>query len=196
MVQEILHKFNIPDKPQFFATTSHKFKEDIYSYFYPSKDKTFIEFGTSRGYTSAFASEIFKHVHTINIKNTIESREYLNDIPNVTQYILDLANTPGEAILEATGRGDVFMIDADHSFDAVVRDTATAIHLANKDSYIIYDDYGGYSTVKKAVQFLVKANLIEVVEYIGQEKDYTFGESTLDLNRCLNDREGVICRIL
>ena len=64
----ILEKYDIPDKPDFFATTSHQFKKDLYDYFNDSKDKVFIEFGTSRGFSSVFVSELFKHVHTVNIQ--------------------------------------------------------------------------------------------------------------------------------
>lgn len=62
-LEEILKKHNIPNKTEFFATTSYKFKSDILDNFSSSIDKVFIEFGTSRGYTSAFASELFKTVH-------------------------------------------------------------------------------------------------------------------------------------
>ena len=57
---EIIEQYQIPDKPDFYATTSHRFKLDLFDFFNDYKDKVLIEFGTSRGYTSVFCS-IFLH---------------------------------------------------------------------------------------------------------------------------------------
>jgi len=46
--KEIIEKHNIPDKPDFHATTSYKFKEDLFFFFQSigSEDLICTEFGT------------------------------------------------------------------------------------------------------------------------------------------------------
>jgi len=193
-IEEILEKHNIPNKTEFFATTSYKFKSDILHNFSSSKDRIFIEFGTSRGYTSAFASELFKTVHTINNNRDFEAQKYLSNFDNVNQYWFDIYKTSFDFILNKIGKGDVFLSDAQHTTNAVIKDTKLAKHLSNDNSYIIYDDYGLYSDIRKAVDILVQDKVIEVIKFIGEEKGWQFDRHHKE--RTLQDREGVICKIL
>ena len=199
-LEEILKKHNIPNKTEFFATTSYKFKSDILDNFSSSIDKVFIEFGTSRGYTSAFASELFKTVHTVNYdrgnynNRDIKAQDYLNKIDNVNQHWFDLYNTSFDSILSNLGKGDVFLSDAQHTTNAVIIDTKLAKHLSNDNSYIVYDDYGLYKGIRKAVEILVEDKVIEITKFIGEEKEWQFDPRSRQ--RVLQDREGVICKIL
>jgi hypothetical protein len=193
-LEEILKKHTIPNKTEFFATTSHKFKSDILDYFSSSKDKVFIEFGTSRGYTSAFASELFKTVHTVNNNRDFKAQNYLNKIDNVNQHWFDLYKTSFDFVLNNLGKGDVFLSDAQHTTNAVIIDTKLAKHLSNDNSYIIYDDYGLYKDIRRAVDILVQDKVIEVIKFIGEEEGWQFDRHHKE--RTLQDREGVICKIL
>jgi|DEB0MinimDraft_4_1074332.scaffolds.fasta_scaffold16499_2 hypothetical protein len=193
-LEEIIKKHNIPNKTEFFATTSYKFKSDILDYFSSSIDKVFIEFGTSRGYTSAFASELFKTVHTVNNNIDFKAQNYLNKIDNVNQHWFDLYNTSFDFVLNNLGKGDVFLSDAQHTTNAVIIDTKLAKHLSNDNSYIVYDDYGLYRGIREAVEILVEDKVIEIIKFIGEEKGWQFDPSSRQ--RVLQDREGVICKIL
>ena len=74
-IEQILQDFNIQDKPDFFATTSYKFKTDLWNFFYKPKFKAtnVVELGTSRGYTTTVLSYLFSNVYTINKKQTQHS---------------------------------------------------------------------------------------------------------------------------
>jgi len=192
----ILEKYDIPDKPDFFATTSHKFKSDLFTFFTECKDKIFIEFGTSRGFSSVFVSELFKHVHTVNIQLSEETKELLSKKDNITAHKFDLYNLAAKDYLEKLDRGDVFFVDAKHEYKAVKSDTYLAKEFANKGAYVIYDDYGAYREIKRAVNKLIDLKVIEVVKYIGNKKGWKYGENDGSVKRTLEDYEGVICKIL
>jgi len=192
----ILEKYDIPDKPDFFATTSHKFKSDLFTFFTECKDKIFIEFGTSRGFSSVFVSELFKHVHTVNIQLSEETKELLSKTDNITAHKFDLYNLAAKDYLEKLDRGDVFFVDAKHEYKAVKSDTYLAKEFANKGAYVIYDDYGAYREIKRAVNKLIDLKVIEVVKYIGNKKGWKYGENDGSVKRTLEDYEGVICKIL
>ena len=189
---EIIEKYQIPDKPNFFATTSHKFKLDLYDFFNNHKDKVLIEFGTSRGYTSVFCSQLFKNVHTINIKRTKETDECVSQVNNIKQHVLNLENSD----LSSIEKGDVYIIDDLHSYNAVIKDTSTAKEHCNKGAYIVYDDYGTYPEIKKAVDELIEQEEIKFIKYIGHKAGWRYGDGGgVGYKRTLTDREGVICRI-
>lgn len=192
----IFEKYNIPDKTKFYATTSHQFKRDLFEFFTDCQEKTFIEFGTSTGYSSVFVSEFFKHVHTINIKLTDQTKELLSKAKNVTPYIFDLYDFSAEEHMKKIGLGDVFFVDAVHTYKAVISDTYLAKRFASEDAYIIYDDYGLYPKIKLAVDELVNEKEIEIVKFIGNKEGWKYGSQTGTLQRTLKDYEGVICKIL
>lgn len=194
--QLIIEKYQIPDKPDFFATTSHQFKKDLYDFFNNTKDKIFIEFGTSRGYSSVFVSELFKHVHTVNIQMTEETKELLSQADNISAHKFDLYRFTAKDYLEELDKGDVFFVDAKHEYEAVKSDTYLAKEFANEGAYIIYDDYGAYTEIKRAIKDLIDLKEIELVKYIGNKKGWKYGEGGGIVKRTLEDYEGVICKIL
>jgi hypothetical protein len=98
-VNELIKRDSIPDKTEMHATTTHKFKRDLWTFFNKPeyKDAYFIEYGTSRGYTSMVASYLFKEVHTINNVDDAVSAQYLSSRKNINRHIFDLyskAHTP------------------------------------------------------------------------------------------------------
>lgn len=58
----------------------------------------------------------------------------------------------------------------------------------------MYDDYGLYKGIRKAVEILVEDKVIEITKFIGEEKEWQFDPRSRQ--RVLQDREGVICKIL
>ena len=196
-IDELIEKYQIPDKPDFHGTTTHKFKKDIWNYFNKEifNKLTFVEFGTSRGYTSLIMSYLFKKVHTINIQDSVDAKAMSTGIDNINYHIFDLYNfSPNN--WSNIGSGDVFMIDAVHTYDAVMIDVNNALSLLDtklEKKVFIFDDYGAYPEVKKAIDELISSKTLEVVMTIGEEQGYSYGERTHDTDRTLKSYEGLIC---
>jgi len=194
---ELLKKCNIPNKPDFVPTTSHKFKLDVYDFFKDFNDKILVEFGTSRGFTSAFCSHFFKEVHTINSRDSEETKEYLSDYKNVYQHKFVLGRRGHLHYFDNIPAGDVYVIDAVHAYGAIMADTETVKSHGNKGAYLIYDDYGSYPDIKRAVNYLIELKKIKLIKYIGEDTGWLYGPGTLyGSERILKDKEGVICQIL
>lgn len=190
---EIIEKYKIPDKPVDHTTTSHKFKLDLFDFFTDCKDKVLIEFGTSRGYTSVFCSRIFKNVHTISLKKSIETEEYIGQVDNIDHYVINLRKKN----IDKIEKGDVYIIDALHTYRAILNDTSTVIKHCDKGSFIVYDDYGTYPRIKQAVDQLIEEKKIKLIKFIGHGVGWSYGDGGGNgYERVLQNREGVICQIL
>ena len=195
--RELIESMQIPDKKEVFATTSHRFKIDLYDFFKELNDKILVEFGTSRGYTSGFCSKFFKAVHTINSNTNDDSLHYLKQFENVTPYVIGIGRGNNwRRRLGELPKGDVYIIDAEHTYTAVKRDTRVVKEIANKSAFIVYDDHGTYPDIKKAVDDMIAGDEIRLVKYIGEEEGWKYGEGGgAGYKRTLTDREGVICQI-
>ena len=188
--QQIIDKFNIPDKTAITGTTSLKLKQDVYNFFYPqSKDQTIVEFGSFRGHFTQLFSEMFNQVYSIDWVTNKYYDENCNDIENVTKYIHDLYRSD---ILSLNLRDiDVIVIDAVHMYNAVRVDTYSAYKILKPKGYLIYDDYGAFKEVKHSVDTLVRENIIKIVKPIGESKGYTYRAG-----KVLNDHEGLIAQFV
>ena len=88
---------NIPDKRQDKNTTSLKFKEDLIDFFGDDyKDKTCLEIGTSKGYTTRVLSFLFKKVITCEINDDLISfaKDVNKDRDNIEFLKKDVYGTP------------------------------------------------------------------------------------------------------
>ena len=196
-IDDLIKKYQIPDKPDFYGTTTHKFKKDIWGYFSNEmfKELTFVEFGTSRGYTSLIMSYLFELVHTINRQDSVDAKAMSKGIGNIYYHIFDLYNS-STSDWDKIKSGDVFMIDAVHSYNAVMVDVNSALNFLEtklQKKVFIFDDYGAYPEVRKAVDELISNKILEVVMTIGEEQGYRYGENAGDTNRILKSYEGLIC---
>lgn len=181
-IDEIL--INIPDKFQHKTTTSHKFKRELFEFFNKDefKTKVCLEIGSNIGYTTRVLSYLFKDVIGFNLENVDVAREFNVDRPNVRFYAQDVYNTTFP-----TNYGDVFLVDAEHTYNAVVNDTMRSLKFKSSGKkYFIYDDYGAFPEIKQAVTDLIQYDKIQIVKYIGHEPGSNF-------TRPLFDYEGVIC---
>lgn len=196
-IEDLIEKFQIPDKPDFYATTTHKFKKDIWTYFSNEmfKELTFVEFGTSRGYTSLIMSYLFKLVHTINWQDSVDAKAMSKGITNINYHIFDLYNSTASD-WDKIKSGDVFMVDAVHSYNAVMTDVNNALSFLEtklQKKLFIFDDYGAFPEVRRAVDDLISSKTLEVVMTIGEEQGYKYGESAGHTDRILKSYEGLIC---
>jgi AraC-like DNA-binding protein len=183
IIDELL--LTIPDKFQHKATTSHRFKRDVFEFFDKPefKDKICVEWGSNLGYTTRVLSYLFKEVTGFNKERAVEASELNKDRQNVRYYTQDIYNT--ELPIDT---GDVFLVDADHSYDAVINDTLRSLNFNSAGKkYFIYDDYGALSDVKDAVDALILSDKIEIIKKIGYATDEVFTHK-------LRDYEGLICK--
>ena len=195
-VNEILEKIG-EDKFQNLSTTSLKFKRDVWDFFQNFKDKNALELGTHKGQTSRLMSYLFKQVYTVNRLDNIEAKELNKDINNI-KYISNFElynNTP----LNIDCKFSLFFLDAGHRYEELIFDiNRVTSMLCEEDCYILFDDYGSMVNpgIKQAVTQAVDSNVLEIVKFIGHQKDHNFGIGSKGGNdRILYDYEGVITKI-
>tara|TARA_R100001163_G_scaffold65441_1_gene62605 strand:+ start:404 stop:1876 length:1473 start_codon:yes stop_codon:yes gene_type:complete len=187
---------DIPDKRQDKDTTSLKFKKDLIEFFGEDwKDKTCLEIGTNRGYTTRILSFLFKKVITceydselVNFaKNVNKDRDNIEFLQkDVYQSTWDFENI------------DVSFIDCVHEYANVMHDIQKSLQLvkSNKEMILVFDDYGlpkpphREKDVKDAVdQYVDEHPSFDLVKYIGEDKG-----SDCRPGKILKAEEGVICK--
>lgn len=184
----------IPDKPDYFKTTSHKFKTDFEHFFALRSDvrlvdRVCVELGTHSGRGTRFLSHLFKEVYTFEIeeKKVEEAKEFNKDRDNIHYFQMNIYN---EEWWEKVPEADFFFIDAVHDKTAVLTDVANCMNIDdNGKKWFIFDDYGLVPGVKAAINELATYKLLSIEEYIGHEEGWNYGPG-----RTLKDWEGVICR--
>ena len=191
---------NVPDKSEMNWTTTHKFKDDLLDYFGDEfKNKNCLEVGTFQGHTTRILSFLFNKVITIDINQEwVDLARNLNeDRNNIEYYIGDIYDwiVPGVTSLYydtfKDEEVDVVFIDAIHKYHQVVFDTINSIKTFG-NIHLVYDDYGLLDEVKAAVDDMINTGMIEVVQYIGGQKDELVNPTSV--NKYLKDREGIICK--
>jgi hypothetical protein len=191
---------NVPDKSEMNWTTTHKFKDDLLDYFGDEfKNKNCLEVGTFQGHTTRILSFLFNKVITIDINQEwVDLARNLNeDRNNIEYYIGDIYDwiVPGVTSLYydtfKDEEVDVVFIDAIHKYHQVIFDTINSIKTFG-NIHLIYDDYGLLDEVKSAVDDMINTGMIEVVQYIGGQKDELVNPTSV--NKYLKDREGIICK--
>lgn len=182
------------DKHQNPATTSNKFKTDLWNFcksIENSNTWNCVEYGTHKGQSLKILSKLFNHVYTINLPNHFDAAMQLNsESTNITYVGMDLYTTDiYDKITEKIV--NLFFIDAVHTYDAVLSDFTRSINLNCSDEcYFVFDDYGLIPDVKRAVEDLIQIGKLKVIMSIGHEPGYNFKNG-----RTLSDWEGIICQI-
>jgi hypothetical protein len=135
---------------------------------------------------------LFKEVNTINIFDSAQAKENNKDRDNINYHMFDAYTTYPWPIKH----GDVFFIDAVHTYDAVVSDfyNCQSISSHNK-KYYIFDDYGLYTDqgkgVKKAIDEFISDGKLELVTFVGESKGWNYANG-----KTLADNEGLICTVI
>jgi hypothetical protein len=192
MIEKLLN--TIPDKKNHISTTSHKFKRDVWEFCSQStefRDLLVVELGTHNGHSTHILSYLFDNVITVNVNDSIVAKEFNVNRSNITYYQFDLYRTPWQFT-----NGDVFFIDADHSYEAVCMDIENCLKLKSslEKKIFIFDDYGVNQyerEVKAAVDKYINNGTLEVVSHIGHIPGYSFDDSH---GRTLSHYEGIICQ--
>ena len=192
MIEELLK--TIPDKEQWLATTSHKFKRDVWNFCQDPmfKEMNVIELGTSNGHSTYMLSHLFNQVHTVNNNESTFAKGFNKERDNIIFYNFDLYLSEWQI-----KSGDVFFIDADHSYSGVYDDIVNSLKVKSNildKKILIFDDYGlnQYEyTVKRAINEFVDKGVLEVLGHIGHSSGHSFDGSD---ERTLTDYEGIICQ--
>ena len=181
---------NLPDKTESKTTTSIKWKSDFIDYFKDDKYKNMkiLEVGSSLGASSRILSFLFKKVIAID---TLQDRHHksnnLNyDRDNIEFVVKDVYNQPWDF-----ERVDVVFIDCVHDYQHVKSDIDNSLKTFDKP-LIVFDDYGLFPEIKKAVDEYIEQGVLKVEKYLGQPSG-TYYEKTM--NKILKDWEGLICSV-
>ena len=183
---------NVPDKRQDKNTTSLKFKRDLIDFFGEDyKDKTCLEIGTHRGYTTKILSSLFEKVITCEVNKDLQdfAKVVNKDNTNVEFLLKDVYNTSWDF-----NDIDVVFIDCDHEISSVLKDIKNAISLCkpNDSILIVFDDYGlvnPWEGVKEAIAKYDNDHRFQIIREIGEPKG-----SDCNPRANLRDVEGVICK--
>lgn len=193
MIEELLKQ--IPDKCEYMATTSHRFKQDVWEFCQELtfKELDVVELGTSNGYSTLLLSHLFNSVTTINNNESLRAKDFNKDRNNITFYNFDLYNGKWPIT-----HGDVFFIDADHSYSGVRMDVQNSLAMQSRleKKLFIFDDYGVLQyekTVRAAIDEFVEDGVLEIVGYVGCNPGHSFDGSP---DRTLTHYEGIICQEL
>lgn len=191
-INEILEEIK-EDKNDNTATTSFKFKTDLWNFFNTEgfNSVSAVEFGTNKGQTTRVMSYLFNKVHTINYELWRHdfAKELNKDRNNIDYIVFDLYS-PNHLHI-ADDNIEVIFIDAGHDYHHVVSDIGRAIQFKNL-KYLVFDDYGLIKPVKDAVDEVLTMNPdnMSIAARIGHEPGHAFVG-----NRILKDSEGLIVKV-
>ena len=182
----------VPDKRNEKNTTSLKFKKDLIDYLGDDyKDKTCLEIGTHKGYSTRILSSLFKKVITCETNiEYIDFAEELNKDRDNIEFLQKDVYVSSWDFRDI----DVVFIDCNHEYSYVMSDIRNAISLCedNDELLIIFDDYGldnPWRGVKDAVDELLDNDVrFNLVKFIGEHKG-----SDCNPRANLLDEEGIIC---
>lgn len=179
---------NIPDKIEYTTTTSLKMKRDILDFFAETgKDFNVLEMGVHVGMTTRVLSFLFNRVYACGI-NEPEKTIYTIGLDNITTVRINSYTEQWKD--KITDVIDVFLIDAVHTYPAVVSDIKQALSLESiGKKLLIFDDYGAHPDVARAIDESIANGILEVVKYIGHAPNDAFVRNTI-----LRQWEGIICK--
>lgn len=171
-------------------TISDRYRQDIVNKL--DKNMTILELGTHYGYTTRFFSEIFNHVVAVDVNPyMLGVNQTLNcDRTNITYVNKDLYSDTWDDLRQYNV--DVVFLDAVHKYDCVVGDIANILSLSNV-KYILFDDYGSWYDVYKAVNFYIDSGDLIKVSDMGLSNS-----QLLQIQKCdtiPHASEGILCKI-
>ena len=181
----------LPDKTESKTTTSLKFKGDFYDYFKgKSEDLSILEIGSSLGHSTKMLSSLFKRVIAVdNLEYRHQESKKLNPNDDNVEYIVMDVYSQTWSFKNI----DAVFIDCVHDYPHVKSDINNSLKLLQSSGYLIFDDYGLFPEIKKAVDEYIVDGKLKIVEKIGHYKNAYYPTTQ---NKVLRDREGVICQVV
>jgi hypothetical protein len=169
-------------------TCSNKMRYDIYDFFKDKQHFKIAEIGSHKGYTTKVLSKIFSKIYAVD--NSIEwtnfNKNFNRDSTNIEYVMLDIYKDNWEILHDDI---EVSFIDADHSYNGCKSDIFNSIKQFKNLQYIIFDDYGVWSGVKKIIDELIENKILIFEKFIGLN-DVPGPNGIVK-----NVNEGVICSI-
>ena len=179
----------LPDKTESKTTTSLKFKADFVDFFNSPSNKNMkvLEVGSSLGHSTKVLSNLFGKVIAIdNLSERHEQSKQLVNRDNVEYVVMDVYRQQWNFEMV-----DLVFIDCVHDYNHVKSDIENSLKFCNKNAIFVFDDYGLFPEIKKAVDEYIDYRTFKVLKKIGHLKN-TFYPTTQ--NKILKDYEGIICQ--
>jgi hypothetical protein len=147
-------------------TCSDEMRDDIADFF---RDKTHFriaEIGSHKGYSTKILSRLFSTVYAVDnsLEWTAFNKNYNQDRTNIEYVMLDIYKDSWEIL---PGDIEVSFIDAGHTYEQCKSDIINSIKTFRCLQYIIFDDYGVWPGVKKAVDEMIEKNMLQFERFIG-----------------------------
>jgi predicted O-methyltransferase YrrM len=169
-------------------TCSSRMRYDIYNFFKDNLHFKIAEIGSHKGYSTKILSRIFSKVYAID--NSVEwtefNKDFNKDASNIEYVMLDIYNDSWDILPDDV---EVSFIDAVHSYECCKSDILNSIKQFKNLQYIIFDDYGVWSGVRKIIDELIENQILIFETFIGLN-DVPGPNGIVK-----NTNEGIICSI-
>ena len=179
----------IPDKSEWKTTTSKVFKVNLAQFFYKKQKQNWIELGSAQGHTTTFIANLANEVLSIDYDEKNCSLIDELKIPNVKTSSIDLYSEKFRDFMK-NNRFEIAVIDATHDEKHVGIDISNCINAGVKT--FIFDDYGMFPGVKKAIDNFIDSAEVLRTNYIGMPPGTHYPNTQ---NKVLQDWEGIIVNI-
>lgn len=169
-------------------TCSSKMRYDIYDFFKDKSKFKIAEIGSHKGYSTKILSKIFSKVYAVDnsIKWTEFNKNFNKDTTNIEYVMLDIYKDSWGVLPDDI---EVSFIDAGHSYGCCKSDIFNSIKQFKNLQYIVFDDYGVWSGVKKIIDELIENKILIFEKFIGLNDVPGPNGIVKNIN------EGVICSI-
>ncbi|NEP48202.1 MAG: class I SAM-dependent methyltransferase [Moorea sp. SIO3C2] len=173
-------------------TVSQQFRDDV-KQFFPKKKYNLLEVGCYKGMTAKHLADHFTQYLGLDVNDRYLRVATLNNIFNshVKFQKFDVYNSDWNQL---TFLADVVLIDARHKYEYIKQDIDNCLKRFN-NALIIFDDYGAWESVFRAVNEAIDHGKLEVVKEIGVEKgQQLWPDQNNPYSYTHFGSEGLICR--
>jgi hypothetical protein len=170
-------------------TCSAKMRKDVYDFFADKRHFKLAEIGAHKGYSTKIFSKIFSKIYAVDnsVEWTAFNKELNKDANNIEHVMLDLYKDSWDVLPEDI---EVSFIDAMHSYEGCKSDIMNSLSRFKSLRYIVFDDYGVWSGVKRIVDELMQNKTLKFERFIGIV-DVPGPDGIVK-----NTHEGIICSVI
>ncbi|NET58865.1 MAG: class I SAM-dependent methyltransferase [Symploca sp. SIO2E6] len=184
---------NLPvDKKTDYWTVSQQFRDHIRQFF-PAKQYSLLEVGCYKGLTAKSLADHFTQYLGLDVQEQYLRAARINNLFNahVKFQKFDVYNTDWNQI---TFPADVVLIDAVHEYEYIKQDIDNCLQRFEQ-AVIIFDDYGAWESVFRAVNEAIAQGKLEVAQEIGlKQGQRLWADESNPYSYTHFGSEGLICR--
>ena len=153
-----------------------------------------MELGSHYGYTTTFLSQVFDRVIAVDIsKYMLNINKSRNDDKLNIHYIqMDLYKDDWKLL--HSYQPTICLLDAVHEYESVKCDINNILQIPSVKT-IIFDDYGTWPPVKKAVDEYINSGKLRIIQYVGSTIEELLKYTFVGMDSNDGDYEGIICEI-